>query len=287
MRASSVEIDLLLSSQAVLARRNHPELATALDRSIRGGRLLALLPGVYARPIDSDNFEVRARALQLWEPNAVFCGRAAAKLTFWPKIVAGQVEAAAPSRRARPRGMVITRRRVPPELVTTVQGIRCTSPALTALDLCAALGGNAIDTVLRTRAATLAQLHEALALTPGRAGNVDRRALLLDSRDEPWSEAERETHRLLRAAGIKGWEANYPLEMLSGIYWIDVAFPDLKLAIEIDGREFHNTPEAFESDRWRQNNVVLAGWRVLRFTANMVHDQPQIVMATIERALAA
>ena len=278
MRASSVEIDLLLNSRGVVARRDHPDLASALDRSIRRGRLLALLPGIYVRPIDADNLEVRTRALQLWEPNAVFHGRTAAQLTFWPEIAAGQVEAAAPSRRARPRGMVITRRRIPPELVTTVQGIRCTSPALTAMDLCTTIGGNAIDTVLRTRAATLAQLHEALELTPCRRGNIDRRVLLLDSRDEPWSEAERDAHRLLREAGIEGWEANYPFELLTGVYWIDIGFPALKLAVEIDGREFHEGKEVFESDRWRQNDLVLAGWRVLRFTATMVRDHPQIVM---------
>ncbi len=149
------------------------------------------------------------------------------------------------------------------------------------------MGGNAIDTVLRTRAATLPQLHEALALTPSRRSNTDRRLLLIDSRDEPWSEAERDTHRLLREASITGWKPNHPLEMLSHVYYLDIAFPAQLLAIEIDGREFHDTPEAFESDRWRQNDIVLAGWRVLRFTAAMVRDQPLIVLRQIERALAA
>ncbi len=130
------------------------------------------------------------------------------------------------------------------------------------------------------------QLHEAIDLTPGRRGNGDRRILLLDSRDEPWSEPERDAHRLLREVGITGWKANHPLEMLSHVYYLDIAFPDHHLAIEIDGREFHDTPEAFESDRWRQNDIVLAGWRVLRFTASMVRDHPQIVLRQIERALA-
>lgn len=246
-----------------------------------------MLPGVYAAAPRADEFGIRLRAAQLWEPNAVVFGRAAAKLTFWPSLAVSRIDLAVGTRKGDHRSLLLVRRTIPADLIVEVRGIRCTSPALTALDLCTTLGGNAIDTVLRTRAATLAQLHEALVLTPARAGNRDRRALLLDSRDEPWSEAERETHRLLRAAGITGWETNYPLEMHSGRYWIDVAFPALKLAIEIDGREFHNTPEAFESDRWRQNDVVLAGWRVLRFTANMVRDHPQIVRATIERALAA
>jgi hypothetical protein len=57
---------------------------------------------------------------------------------------------------------------------------------------------------LRTRATTLAHLQRAMELTTARVGNPTRRQLLLDSRSEPWSEAERSLHRLLRAAGITG-----------------------------------------------------------------------------------
>ena len=56
-----------------------------------------------------------------------------------------------------------------------------------------------------------ALLHRAMELTAARAGNQTRRQLLLDSRDEPWSEAERLFHRLLREAGITGWKANQPV----------------------------------------------------------------------------
>ena len=277
---------LLSDGGGVIARRDHPRLAEALRHAVRRGHLVAVLPGVYAAASQANDFGIRLRAARLWDPNAVVFGRAAAKLTFWPSLPVSRVDLAVGTRKGDHKSFRLVRRTIPLDLIVDVRGIRCTTPALTAVDLCTTLGGNAIDTVLRTRAAKLGQLHEALALTPARAGNLDRRALLLDSRDEPWSEAERETHRLLRAAGLPGWKANYPLEMLSGVYWIDVAFPALKLAIEIDGREFHNTPEAFESDRWRQNDLVLAGWRVLRFTANMVRDHPQIVLAIIERALA-
>jgi very-short-patch-repair endonuclease len=45
-----------------------------------------------------------------------------------------------------------------------------------------------------------------------------------------------------------------------------VLFRELKLAIEIDGRLFHTAAEVFETDRGRQNTLVLDGWCVLRFT---------------------
>ena len=37
---------------------------------------------------------------------------------------------------------------------------------------------------------------------PGRRGNADRREVLRDSRDRPWSEADRKAHCLLRDAGL-------------------------------------------------------------------------------------
>jgi Protein of unknown function (DUF559) len=121
------------------------------------------------------------------------------------------------------------------------------------LDLWETLGGDAIDHVLRTRAATLEQLHRALELTPARAGNRLKRQLLLDSRSERWSAAERSLHRLLRAAGITGWKANRPVIPRDLTFYVDVIFRKLKLVIEIDGRLYHTGAEVFETDRWRQN----------------------------------
>ena len=287
MRANHHEIDRLLrAGGGVVARRDQPRLAEALRHAVRCGRLAPVLPGVYAAADATDEFGIRLRALQVWDPDAVLTGRAAARFTFWPELPVTEVDAAVPTRKGSHRGFRFSCRRVPSELVAEVHGLRCATPALTALDLSASeLGGDAIDTVLRTRAANLDQLHEAIALTPGRRGNTDRRLLLLDSRDRPWSEAERDLHRLLRAAGVDGWTGNHPLDLGTGMYWVDVAFPELKLAVEVDGWEFHGTRDAFESDRWRQNDLVLAGWVVLRFTARMVRDRPQVVVAAIERAV--
>src|SRR2546430_704737 len=50
---------------------------------------------------------------------------------------------------------------------------------------------------------------------------------------------------------------------------VDLAYPELKLAIEIDGWEHHRTRSAFDDDRVRANDLVVAGWNVLRFTSTM------------------
>jgi very-short-patch-repair endonuclease len=164
--------------------------------------------------------------------------------------------------------------------------LRLTVPALTAMDLCAETDGDAIDQALRTRTATLAGMHHALELSGGRRGNQDRRALLLDSRDEPWSAAERLCHRLLRGAGISGWKSNWPVTIDGSLYYLDVAFPGRRLVVEIDGRLHETDEDLFESDRWRQNALVLEGWLVLRFTWRMLTEDPTAVLNTIGQAIA-
>ena len=129
-------------------------------------------------------------------------------------------------------------------------------------------------------------MRTALELTARRTGNPLRRQLLLDSRDEPWSEAERQIHRLLRAARITGWQANQPLRLGGVTVYPDVLFRRLRLVIEIDGREFHNDPEVFESDRHRQNLMVLHGWRVLRVTWQMIQSEPDRVIEMVREAMA-
>jgi very-short-patch-repair endonuclease len=172
-----------------------------------------------------------------------------------------------PSQWAPQAAYRFTRRHISEELVINRSGIRYTSPALTALDLCAAVGGDAIDRALRTRATTPPLLERAMELTAARVGNRMRRQLLLDSRAEPWSQAERSFHRLLRVAGITVWKANRPVVLDDCTFYVDVVFRRLKLIIEIDGRLYHTGAEVFETDRWRQNLLILKGWCVLRFTS--------------------
>jgi very-short-patch-repair endonuclease len=182
--------------------------------------------------------------------------------------------------RERPRVRILPP--TPPER----QGLRCTAPALTALDLADRCGAEPIDVLLRSRQATVAHLWEALATSAGRHSNAYRRQLVLESRDSPWSPAERRAHVLLREAGITGWAGNLRVLVAGHPCYLDNGFPEQKLAVEIDGREFYSGPTEFERDRWRQNDLVNAGWRVLRFTARML-ETPHLVVAMIREALAA
>ena len=285
MKTSHFDIQAVLAREGVIALRDHPDLVGPIRWLVRRGDLCAVLPGVYAPRLAADTFDTRIRALMAWDPNAVLVAAAAARASFWPTIRVPIVTCALKHHRQPQRGFCFSRRQVPAELVVSRAGLRYTSPALTALDLCEPLGGDAIDEALRARATTLKDLYRALRLTAARVGNAERRRLLLDSRDEPWSGAERKFHRLLRGAGITSWKANLPFVLGGSLFFIDVAFRRVKLAIEIDGRLYHSGSGVFETDRWRQNLLILDGWCVLRFTSAMIDERPAEVIAMMHEAL--
>lgn len=67
----------------------------------------------------------------------------------------------------------------------------------------------------------------------------------------------------------------------------DFAYPDLKIAIEIEGGTFvngrHNRGAGFQSDCQKYNEAGLLGWTVYRFTGAMVRNGEAV--STINRAL--
>ena len=282
--AQQDEVWATLRRHGVVARREHPELQGAIDWLVRGGQLRRVLPSVYAPAELADDFGVRAAAATHWDPDAVLTGAAAARLTYWRSVPVDVVELAT-SRRGSYRGFRLVERRVPPELVTERDGVRVARPALAALDL-SGTTSEAIDRVLRSRTATLDGLWQAFELTRGGRGNTERLKHLIDSRDAPWSAAERLCHRLLRESGLSGWESNLPVLSGGRLFFLDVAFARAGLVVEIDGRLHEDDPDVFENDRWRQNALVLDGWVVVRFTWTMLTEHPDAVLATIRAALA-
>lgn len=285
MRACDQITHLTHLGGGLIARRDHPELSGGLDWLLRRDLLRPVLPGVFSTPDLVGDPLIRMRAALLRHPDAVLLGGAAARLSYWPEAPLTTIEVAVNHPVADARGFAFTRRRVPPEVWVERDGLRYSTPALTAIDLATAACADPIDRALRMRVATVAGMHEALRLTPNRRGNSDRLRLLLDSRDAPWSAAERRGHRLLRQARVSGWVSNHPVVLAGTLYYIDIAFRGARLAVEIDGRDHENKADLFESDRWRQNALVNAGWRVLRFTWSMIHDHPEVVLAAIRRGL--
>ena len=66
---------------------------------------------------------------------------------------------------------------------------------------------------------------------------------------------------------------------------IDFAFPSLRIAIEVDGYQFHTQWAVFQDDRVRGNELELVGWTVLHFTWHQLTRQPDYVIEVLSRAL--
>ena len=285
MRHDTV-IDDLLAREGVILLRDHLDLQNSLSRGVRSGRLARVLPGVYADKGSAGNTGTRIAAVSSWDPNTVICGRAAASLTYWPKLKVGEIEVASPTRHAAQSGFSFTRRTVPPEFVYRRGPLKVTSPSLTAIELATLDFTDPIDIALLERQATLESLTAALRATQQRAGNLHRWQVLLDSRAEPWSRAERLAHRLYRGAGVGGWVTNRETVMDEWTtYFIDIAFEALRVAIEIDGKVHLWDAKKFEGDRYRQNALVLDGWLVLWFTWKMLTENPDYVVRMTREAL--
>lgn len=249
-----------------------PHLAGAIDHHRGQGRLVRVLGNCYATPGAAGEFGLKVSVARETYPNGVFIRETAAKLTWWPELKVDHVQLATTQRSRPHEGFRFERREVPTELRNWDGEHFLSSPALTVLDLTDTFGGTAIDESLRRGAVTLEALHHALALTPGRRGNQERARLLYESRAEPWSPLEREAHVRLRRAQFRGWVANHEIVINGKGYVVDLAVPEIRLAAEIDGWEFHRTFQSFVSDRAKWNALTLAGWTVLHFTASTLDD---------------
>lgn len=276
--------ELLQAEGGVLVRNAHRSIQTHLDYCLRKGRLCTLLPGIYAAPDPS--WETRVLAASEFRPTCIITGAAAARLLWWPECPITVVTAALRHGvKAPTAGYVWERRVIPDELVIDRARLRIASPAVSILDLIPTLGGAVIDEGLRRKAVDLATLRRALRVMPHRPHNRLRWQLLEDSRDEPWSDAERRAHRLLRDAGITGWYANHRIGAGEFSYTVDMVFLEQRLVIEIDGWKYHRSRHAFTSDRWRYARLAAAGWTVLPFAATAIEDDPEAFVALVAEAL--
>ncbi len=97
--------------------------------------------------------------------------------------------------------------------------------------------------------------------------------------------ADSPPHKLLWDAVSGRWpEAVKEYSPIEGRrFRIDIAFVKQKIAIEVDGWEFHGKyKSAHAKDRKRQNLLVQHGWRVLRFTAGEIFSDMPAVLGMIE-----
>ncbi len=129
-------------------------------------------------------------------------------------------------------------------------------------------------------------LYNALDEFKYRKGNGELRRAVLAANTGSHAQSELLAQRILQRAGLTGFRANFEVSDQQGLIgYIDIAFVDRKIAIEIDGYMWHSERARFQHDRRRQNRLTNLGWQVLRFTWDDLKNRAPNVAETTRIAL--
>lgn len=266
-----------------------------IDSRIRRGRWLALQRGIYVERGGPVTPQVRASAALIYARPffpAVVSHQTAARLhrisLAWDSDLVDHLTVPRAARRCPRHKLRIHPHPLCAEDVTTVRGLATTTPARTVADLLRDADRLtaiwAIEHTLRLGTASGQHIDAALARMAGQpfVSRARQRRALADRRSE--SPLETGARLLLLDAGLPVPVPQY--EVLGAARWrLDLAWPELGIAVELDGRSVHEAPTALLADRRRQNDLEAHGWLVLRFTWADVFGRPAYVVDTVSAAL--
>jgi hypothetical protein len=245
---------------------------------------------VWARLADSPALVLSTVKRRL-PPEAAFSGRTAAWLHGLDLSPCEPVEVTVPEERgiSARAGMVVRRAKLANHEIVQVRGVRATSALRTVVDLGSRLplveAVVATDMALHGRLVDLAELSGYVAANPRRKGIARLRDVI--DLAEPATESAMETRLrlLLVLAGLPRPEVQVPLHDERGRHLgrPDLYYPVHRLGLEYDGGTHRDS--LVQDDR-RQNRLVNAGYRLLRFTGADVQRTPDSVVLAVRSALA-
>ena len=288
-----------------LARRQHgvfhrdqlSELGLSesnIEYRLAAGRLQAFHRGVYGLgPLESKLSRWMAAVLA-GGPGAVLSHRSAAELWGLLEGFTAPIHLTIPAaRRGRP-GIRLHRSSLPDDERTVREGIPVTTVPRALLDCSGGMSARRIERMINE--ADVLRLHDRLSVRdlldryPGRPGS---RALLEALRRRnagstvTRSELEERFLELVEEIGLPRPEVNAAFELDGQPIEIDALWHAERVAVELDSRQFHDTPLAFERDRRRDRKLMAVGWRPVRITWRQLHEEPSAVARDLKRLLAA
>ncbi|MBY6541239.1 DUF559 domain-containing protein [Rhodococcus sp. BP-349] len=237
-----------------------------------------MLPQIYS--LVEPTWIGRCAAVSLWRPDSVLSHRTAARLHGWidePLIV----EATVPRMRKcrTPTWLIVHRRDLADDVVTRVDDLPVVTEEQALLDCVAIMEPRAAGRLVDHRLAagmTRDSVRRLVASAPGRSGNARLTEQLRSASTRFASEPERVLDRALIAVGLR-----LKVNARVGAFIVDFYDEASRVIIEVDGREFHIDGDVFRRDRVRQNMLVLAEFRVLRYAAFDVLRDPDSIARQI------
>lgn len=241
-------------------------------------------------------------------PEHDFAGRTAARLWelplpwFWAS--SEPLEVAVPLHLSPPKLAKVKGRRLASRKVRrwTISGARVVD-AVTALFTCAseltvkeavtiidALITDADDYPGLTSGrpfATLEEINERLTLWGRFPGSGTVRKAFALARPKVESPKETETRLLIRDAGFAEPEVQYVVSDAGRfIARVDLAYPELKIAIEYEGDGHRTDQKQWRADIRRQRDLEDHGWIVIRLTQEDLNDAGAALFARVRSAIA-
>lgn len=254
------------------------------DRIARGS-LTRLHRGVYAvghRQLRSEGHALAA--VLAIGPGSVLSHRDAAWLhgirpSNRPRIdVTTTVRAASTSRIEVHRTTVLTA-----DDVTRIERIPVTSLARTLVDLAGIVPRDHLAKALaeaeRIHRVDAGAIEAALVRMRHRGGpgNARLAVVLADHRARGLELTRRELERRFLALFDDGALPRPLTNAIVDGMEVDAVWREERVAVELDGWEFHRHRAAFQNDRDKANALTTAGWTVLRFTHHDVAHRPALV----------
>lgn len=248
-----------------------------LNELVRTHKVRRVLRGVYQRADQPDTLLGRAQAVILvLQPFVVICDRTAAWLHGVDTFEHRELEILPPLEtfvlrghsRLRRLGCTGGQRDLAARDICVVDGVTVTTTLRTALDLACKLGRRdalaILDGFMRKHGLTRPEMERELVRYRRRRGVVQARELvpMADPRSE--SVGESWTRLEIIDAGLPAPRPQYWVRRPGGEpIRLDLAYPLSRVAIEYDGREFHESDERREHDRKRRRWLRDHGWTVI------------------------
>ena len=258
---------------------------------VRSGQWRRHLPGVYIPAAVPITWQTRLAAVRAWlGDDCLFSHRTAGALLGLDGVPSALVEAVC--HRGRSAEGVILHRIGPFDRPRRlfVEGFPVTNTERTILDLFSVLtegpASLAMEDGLRKRLTTIDRLWDVYSEhgRPGRNGaRTFRRALLC--RDHADGTLQSRMESLMRGLlrRLPGQQAvpQFPVDTEGGRFFLDFAYPDVKLGLEAHGIRWHLGNERAKQDLARDRWLKRWGWTTLYYAWDDLRFRPDEVAAEV------